>query len=133
MAFSPVARGALCGTLRDTSALGSNDIRRLFPRYQGENWAHNLQLVDAFCALAAETGVTPAQLSLGWVLARGEHLVAIPGTASLDHLAENVARAHWLPDAAVVARIDALFAPGAVAGARYPAGLQAQIDTEEFA
>lgn len=132
VAFSPVARGALCGTLRDTSALSPNDIRRQFPRYQGENWAHNLQLVGAFCGLAAETGVTPAQLSLGWVLAKGEHVVAIPGTASLDHLAENLARADWLPTAGMVARIDALFAPGTVAGARYPENLRPQIDTEEF-
>lgn len=133
VAFSPVARGALTGTLRDLGGLAPNDIRRNFPRYQGDNWAHNLALTDSFAAIAAESGVTPAQLSLGWVLAKGEHVVAIPGTASLDHLAENIARPDWLPDAAIVARIDTLFAPGAIAGPRYPAALQSQIDTEEFA
>lgn len=133
VAFSPVGRGALGGTLRDTAALTANDIRRAFPRYQGENWAHNLQLVDAFSALARDAGVTPAQLALGWVLAKGDHVVTIPGTASLDHLAENIARPDWLPSPELADQIDRLFAPGAVAGERYPAAMQAQIDTEEFA
>lgn len=133
VAFSPVGRGALCGTLRDPAALSAGDLRHHFPRYQGENWAHNLQLADRFAELAATQGVTPAQLAIGWVLAKGDHLVAIPGTSDPAHLAENIARADWLPDAATVGAVDALFAPGAVAGDRYPALLQAQIDTEEFA
>lgn len=133
VAFSPVGRGALGGVLRDPDMLPGSDLRRGFPRFQGENWAHNLQLIDRFDALAQAAGVTPAQLAIGWVLARGDHVIALPGTRSLDHLAENIARADWRPDDATVTQIDALFAPGAVAGPRYPAGLQATIETEEFA
>ena len=82
---------------------------------------------------AVEAGVSAAQLCIGWVLSRGDHVHAIPGTSNLAHVAENFARPDWLPDAALVARVDALFAPDAVAGGRYPAFLQEQIETEEFA
>ena len=133
VAFSPVGRGALGGVLRDPASLAAGDLRTVLPRYQGENWARNLALIDAFDAIAAECGVTPAQLAIGWVLSRGEHVIALPGTRSLDHLAENIARPDWRPAPEVVARIDALFTPGAVAGARYSPGLQATIETEEFA
>jgi aryl-alcohol dehydrogenase-like predicted oxidoreductase len=133
VAFSPVGRGALCGTLRDIASLDERDLRRPMPRFVGENWQANLKLIDAFVALASEAGVSPAQLSLGWVLARGEHVHAIPGTTNLDHLAENIARQGWRPDAALMARVDALFRPEAVAGNRYPDVLRAQVETEEFA
>ncbi|MBC2667033.1 aldo/keto reductase [Novosphingobium flavum] len=133
IAFSPVGRGALCGELRDVAGLYEGDLRRPMPRFIGENWAHNLELIDAFVAIAAELGVTPAQLSLGWVLAHGDHLHAIPGTTNLAHLAENVARMDWRPDAATVARINALFVPSAVHGHRYPEALRQQVETEEFA
>lgn len=133
VAFSPVGRGALGGVLRDPASLAAGDLRTVLPRYQGENWARNLALIDAFDAIAAECGVTPAQLAIGWVLSRGDHVIALPGTRSLDHLAENIARPDWRPAPEVVARIDALFTPGAVAGARYSPGLQATIETEEFA
>lgn len=133
VAFSPVGRGALGGVLRDPASLAAGDLRTVLPRYQGENWARNLALIDAFDAIAAECGVTPAQLAIGWVLSRGDHVIALPGTRSLDHLAENIARPAWRPAPEVVARIDALFTPGAVAGARYSPGLQATIETEEFA
>ena len=75
----------------------------------------------------------PLESAIGWVLSRGEHVIALPGTRSLDKLAENIARADWRPEADLVARIDALFAPGAVAGERYPPQLQVTIETEEFA
>lgn len=132
VAFSPVGRGALGGVLRDPEALTDSDFRRGQPRFQGENWTRNLQLIDAFDALARAAGVTPAQLAMGWVLSRGDHVIALPGTRSLDHLAENIARADWRPDAGLVARIDELFAPGVVAGGRYTAALQATVETEEF-
>ena len=133
VAFSPIGRGALGGTLRDPAGLPQGDLRHVLPRFQGENWAHNLRLVETFAALAAAVGVTPAQLAIGWVLSRGEHVIALPGTRSLDKLAENIARADWRPEPELVARIDALFAPGAVAGERYPPQLQVTIETEEFA
>lgn len=132
VAFSPVGRGSLCGSLRDPAGLPEGDLRKSWPRFVGENWAHNLALIDAFAAIAGRAGVTPAQLALGWVLSRGEHVVAIPGTASIAHLEENIARADWRPDAEVIAAIDALINQDTVAGARYPAAMQRTIDTEEF-
>lgn len=133
VAFSPVGRGALTGTLRDIAHLPERDLRHPMPRFIGENWQSNLQLIDAFVALAERAGVTAAQLSLGWVLAHGDHVHAIPGTTRLDHLAQNIARADWLPDAALVAQVDALFTPSAVAGHRYPEAQRSQVETEEYA
>ncbi len=133
VAFSPVARGALANGVRDPAALDASDIRPAMPRFQGANWAHNQRLIAQFNALAAEAGVTPAQLSLGWVLARGDHIVAIPGTAQIAHLDENIARADWTPSPALIARVDALINHQTVAGHRYSAAMQATIDTEDFA
>lgn len=133
VAFSPVGRGALCGTLRDAAGLPEKDLRHGMPRFQPGNWEKNLALIDAFAALAAGAGVTPAQLALGWVLTRGEHIVTIPGTTRIDHLEENIARADWLPGPELVAQVDALMPPGAAAGPRYSDPMQRQVGTEEFA
>lgn len=133
VAFSPVARGVLAGAVRDPATLIKEDLRRGMPRFKPENWPTNLALVDAFETIAAEQGVTPAQLSLAWVLSRGEHVVAIPGTAAIAHLEENFARRDWAIPAEVAARIDALFAPAAIAGPRYAPAAQASVSTEEFA
>lgn len=133
VAFSPVARGVLAGGLRDPGVLPEKDIRRAMPRFSHLNWASNLALVDAFNALAAEAGVTPAQLSLGWVLARGPHVHVIPGTASIAHLEENFATGDWRPSADLTARVDALINQQTVSGARYDPVTQRAIDTEEFA
>lgn len=133
VAFSPLGRGALANGLRDTSTLRPDDIRYTHPRFNAENWPHNLALVDGFSALAGEAGVTPAQLSLAWVLSRGEHVHVIPGTTSLTHLAENMARADWQPEQGLLDRVDALINRKSVAGPRYPAGMQNTIETEEFA
>jgi aryl-alcohol dehydrogenase-like predicted oxidoreductase len=133
VAFSPVARGMLANGLRDPESLPDRDLRKGWPRFTGENWAHNLALVDQFNAIAAEQGVTPAQLSLAWVLSRGDHIVTIPGTAVMAHLEENIARWDWEIPADVSARVDALINRHTVAGTRYPAAQQGTIDTEEFA
>jgi hypothetical protein len=133
VAFSPVGRGMLAGGVRDPAALVEGDLRRGMPRFSAENWPVNKALFDDFAALAAVAGVTPAQLALGWVLARGPHVVAIPGTASIAHLEENIARSDWRPDAALVARVDALVNQTTVAGHRYSPAMDASIDTERFA
>jgi aryl-alcohol dehydrogenase-like predicted oxidoreductase len=133
VAFSPVGRGMLTGRLRDPVTLPDGDLRKSWPRFKGENWAKNLELIDAFGIIATGAGITPAQLALGWVLAKGDHIVAIPGTANITHLEENIARPDWRPDAATIAAIDALINQSTVAGPRYPAAAQASIDTEEFA
>ncbi len=133
VAFSPVGRGVLANGVRDVAALGAKDLRRHMPRFNDANWPGNLALVDRFNAVAAKQGVTPAQLSLAWVISRGEHVVAIPGTANLAHLEENGARADWAPERKVLDELDALINQNTVAGPRYPEVIQRGIDTEEFA
>ncbi|MEN2786706.1 aldo/keto reductase [Sphingomonas qilianensis] len=129
VAFSPVARGLLAGAVRSAD-YAQHDIRAQMPRFTEPNLAHNLRAVDAYDALAAAHGMTPAQLSIAWTLARGEHIIPIPGTRSIHHLEEDVAAATMtLPDE-IFDQIDAIFAPGAIRGARYAAAMQAQIDTE---
>jgi aryl-alcohol dehydrogenase-like predicted oxidoreductase len=131
--FSPTARGFLAGAVRDPATLPEGDLRRSMPRFQGDNLRRNLELYERFEALAREAGCTPAQLSLAWVLSRGDHVIPIPGTTSLKHLGENFAARELEAAPAVLAEIDALFTPRAVGGARYPASTQAELDTEEFA
>jgi aryl-alcohol dehydrogenase-like predicted oxidoreductase len=108
------------------------EVRAAMPRFTGANLEHNLQAVAQFNALAVELGITPAQLSLGWVLAQGEDIVPIPGTASIAHLEEDVAAAAVTLDADAVAKVHAIFAEGAIRGTRYSPAMQAQIDTETF-
>ncbi len=129
VAFSPVARGLLAGSVR-TDDYVAGDIRRTMPRFVEPLLSRNLTIVDAFDRIAADCGVTPAQLALGWLLARAPHIVPIPGTRSIAHLEENVAAATLtLPDTALAA-VDALLPANALSGPRYPAAAQAQIDTE---
>ncbi len=132
VAFSPVGRGFLTGTLRDTSGFDAKDIRRGMPRFQAGHFGANLGLLDGLAALAAEAGCTPAQLSLAWLLARGEHVVPIPGTTSVAHLEENLGAAEVTLGPGLVARLDALINHHTVSGARYNAATQTEIDTEEF-
>lgn len=129
VAFSPVARGFLAGAVRSAD-YGPGDIRAHMPRFVEPNLAHNLTLFDRFARVAADAGVTPAQLSLGWVLAQGDHIVPIPGTRSIAHLDEDLAAASLTLAPEVLAAVDAIFAPGAVAGRRYSPAMQAAIDTE---
>jgi aryl-alcohol dehydrogenase-like predicted oxidoreductase len=102
------------------------------PRFNADNWPKNLALINTFNAIASENGVTPAQLALGWVHAKGDHIVSIPGTASIQHLEENIARWDWIPRIDLIDRLDALINQNSVAGPRYGAAMQQTIDTEEF-
>ena len=132
VAFSPVARGFLGGELRDVSALDPKDLRRTMPRFEPANYAANLALLDGFVAIAAGLRCTPAQLALAWVLSRGEHVLAIPGTTKIAHLRDNAAAADIGLSASTLAQLDALINPRSVAGGRYDAAAQAGVDTEEF-
>ena len=132
VAFSPVGRGFLCDAVRDVSALDAKDIRRGMPRFTPAHYAANLALLDGYRAVARRVGATPAQLALAWLLARGEHILPIPGTTSVAHLEENVAAAELALDAATLAELDALINRHTVQGARYNPATQAEIDTEEF-
>lgn len=129
VAFSPVARGMLAGAVRDEN-YAERDLRRTMPRFMGDRLRHNLATVDRFDALAKDAGMTPAQLSLAWVLAQGDHIVPIPGTTSLAHLEEDVAAATLPASADLIAAVDALFIPGAIQGARYSPEAQRSVDTE---
>jgi aryl-alcohol dehydrogenase-like predicted oxidoreductase len=130
VAFSPVGRGFLTDTLPDIHALDTKDIRRALPRFLPGQWPANVALHGKIAALAREHGVTMAQLSLAWVLSRGEHVLAIPGTTSLAHLHENLATP--LLPAAVLDALSALTPPGAAAGERYAAQGLREVDTEVF-
>jgi len=132
VAFSPLARGYLTGTLRDVSGFAANDIRRDMPRFEPLNYAANLRLLDGYRAIAAEVGCTPAQLALAWVLARGDHVIAIPGTRDRAHLRENLGGAAPVLSADVISRLDGLINESTVAGARYSPAAQAGVDTERF-
>jgi aryl-alcohol dehydrogenase-like predicted oxidoreductase len=129
IAFSPVARGMLAGAITNID-FAAGDIRIPMPRFQEPNFSHNLKLAERFNGVAAGLGITPAQLSLAWVLARSPQIIAIPGTRSIAHLEENVKAASITLPPEAIAAVDEIFAPGAVAGARYPAPVQKQIDTE---
>ena len=135
VAFAPLARGFLAGALHDPAdvdALDARDLRRAMPRFQGANFAANLRLLEEYAAIAEELGCTPAQLALAWLLAKGEHILPIPGTTRIDHLEENFGAAGVALGADSVARLDALINQRTVAGVRYNAAAQADIDTEEF-
>ena len=132
VAFSPVARGFLCGAPIDVNALDAKDIRRGMPRFAPDNHAANLKLLPPYHALAQEAGCTPAQLALAWLLHRGEHIIPIPGTTSVAHLTEDLGAADVKPSAAVMAKLDALINEKTVAGNRYGVQSQSEVDTEVF-
>ena len=133
VAFSPLAREFLCGTLRDMSRLDEKDIRRTMPRFSDENFPANLQLLDGFAAVADEVGCSMAQLALAWVLAKGDDIVPIPGTKNMAHMEENAGADAVTLDAATVAKLDDLIHHGNVIGGRYNAAAQSDVGTEEFA
>ena len=118
--YSPLGRGFLTGQLRSPDDFAEDDFRRHSPRFQGENFARNLQLVDRVKELADEKQCSPAQLALAWLLAQGDHIVPIPGTKKRERLAENLGAAAVELSAGDLARLDELAPAGAAAGARYP-------------
>jgi aryl-alcohol dehydrogenase-like predicted oxidoreductase len=132
VAFSPLGRGALAGLLRDPATLEESDLRTRMPRFNADNWPHNLALIDRLAALAQGAGITAAQLALGWVLSRGEHVHAIPGTTDLQHLADNHAAGSLDLPQDLLDSADALLNEGTVAGHRYHDAIRPTIDTEEF-
>jgi aryl-alcohol dehydrogenase-like predicted oxidoreductase len=131
VAFSPVGRGALANGIPDTFSKG--DLRATYPRFTGENWQKNKALIAQFTQLAESHGMTAAQLSLSWVLAQGDHIVAIPGTTQQTHLAENIACWDQPLNPAIVQQVDALVNRHTVSGPRYPEVAQVTVTTEEFA
>ena len=129
--FSPLGRGFLSGTVTTTDGMRPDDFRRLLPRFQGEDLQRNLALVSRLEALAAARGCTASQLSLAWILAKGDDLVPIPGTKRRTYLESNAAAADIVLSVAEIAELDAAFPIGAAAGARYPASLAQMVDAKK--
>jgi aryl-alcohol dehydrogenase-like predicted oxidoreductase len=119
VAYSPLGRGFLSGRIRSTEDLAEDDFRKFHPRFQGENFQRNLDLVAQVDALAAEKGVTPGRLALAWVLARGDDVVPIPGTTRAAHLEENVGALDVELTQDDLDRLERAFPAGATAGDRY--------------
>jgi aryl-alcohol dehydrogenase-like predicted oxidoreductase len=132
VAFSPLGRGFLSGTLQSPEELHESDIRRTMPRFQPLAFEHNTRLLAPLGTIAARIGCTRAQLAIAWVLAQGNHVIAIPGTTKVAHLEENQEAGAVRLDAATLIELDAIFLPGNVEGARYPPATQAENDTEDF-
>jgi aryl-alcohol dehydrogenase-like predicted oxidoreductase len=119
VAYSPLGRGFLSGTINSPADLAADDYRRNSPRFQGENFAKNLQLVAQVKAIAAEKGRTPSQLALAWLLAQGEDIVPIPGTKRRTYLEENVAAVEIVLTPEDLRRINEVAPQGIAAGDRY--------------
>jgi len=118
--YSPLGRGFLTGAIAKPEDFAADDYRRHTPRFQGENFAKNLELMRKVVEIAARIGCTPGQLALAWVLAQGDDLVPIPGTKRRSYLEENVAAVDAVLTRSQLAEIDAVFPAGIAAGTRYP-------------
>ncbi len=132
VAFSPVARGFLCGPL-DVNALDAKDIRRMMPRFAPDNYAANLKLLTTYNLLAKEAGCSPSQMALAWLLGKGEHILPIPGTTRVEHLTDDLGALNVKLSADMVARLDALINEKTVVGERYNPQGTSEVDTENFA
>ena len=132
VAFSPVARGAFGGELRDLSVLAEKDLRRAMPRFSADNWPRNLQLIEGFDAIAAREGMAPAQLALAWVLSTGDNVIAIPGTTNLRHARINFSAGDLAVGEETLREVGQLINQGTVSGHRYPTVMRGTIDTEDY-
>ncbi|NJC87279.1 MAG: aldo/keto reductase [Desulfuromonas sp.] len=128
VAYSPLGRGFLTGELKSPDDFSADDYRRNSPRFQGENFRKNLELVERIKAIAAHKGITPGRLALAWVLAQGEDIVPIPGTKRRKYLQENIAASAVAISAAEMAEIAEALPKGAVSGERYPASMMTFIN-----
>jgi aryl-alcohol dehydrogenase-like predicted oxidoreductase len=128
VAYSPLGRGFLAGQIKRFEDLAADDYRRHSPRFQGENFARNLELVKRVESLAREKGCTASQLALAWVLAQGDDVVPIPGTKRRKYLEENVAASEISLSSADKKRIDEVAPRGAAAGERYPAAMMGSVN-----
>jgi len=132
VAFSPLGRGYLTGTPPVPSLFSPSDIRTAMPRFQEPHWSLNLAVHAKLPALAAAAGISCAQLCLGWLLSRGPHLIAIPGTTNINHLHDNVGAGSISVPAESLDQLDKLIDFTTISGARYSNSTQYEIDTEEM-
>ncbi len=127
VAYSPLGRGFLTGAFKSPDDFAADDYRRQSPRFQGENFKRNLELLDKVRQLAAEAGITASQLALAWVLAQGEDIVPIPGTKRRKYLEENAAAAELSLAPGLVEALQEVFPLDAAAGDRYTPAMQALV------
>ena len=127
VAYSPLGRGFLTGQIRSPEDFEEGDYRRFTPRFQGENFQRNLDLVDRIREMADRKGCTAAQLALAWVLAREEHILPIPGTKRRKYLDENLGALDVELTLSDLEEIDAIFPTGAASGLRYPAEMMSAV------
>ncbi|MEO6598832.1 MAG: aldo/keto reductase [Polyangiaceae bacterium] len=127
LAYSPLGRGFLTGQIKKFEDFDADDYRRLSPRFQGEHFQKNLDLVARIGELARARGVAPSQLALAWVLARSPNIVPIPGTKRRKYLEENLGAAELTLDAKDLTQLEAACPIGAAAGARYPETMMATL------
>ena len=132
VAFSPVARGYLCGVPIDVAALDEKDIRRSMPRFSAANFAGNQTLLPAYHVLARQAGCSPSQLALSWLLHKAPHIIPIPGTTSVPHLLDDLGAAEVVLSSDVMNALDRLINQHSVQGERYSAQSSAEVDTETF-
>ena len=126
VAYSPLGRGFLTGRFKKNEDLAEDDVRRLHPRFEGENFNRNLHLAETVQLMAREKGCTPAQLALAWLMTRGEDIVSIPGTKRVHDLEENLGAIEVEFTQDEMRRLESAFPLGAAAGERYqPAGMRA--------
>jgi len=128
VAYSPLGRGFLSGTITSTDALDAGDYRRATPRFQAENLRSNIGLLRELDAVAAQVGSTAAQVALAWVLAQGDDIIPIPGTKRVRHLEQNAAATAIGLNAGQLARLDMAFPPGVASGERYPETMMQSVD-----
>jgi aryl-alcohol dehydrogenase-like predicted oxidoreductase len=126
--YSPLGRGFLTGAIRRPEDFAADDYRRASPRFQGDNFAKNLAIVEKVKAFASDVGCTPGQLALAWVLAQGDDLVPIPGTKRRKYLEENIGALDVRLTPQQLAELDAVFPSGVAAGTRYPAAMMGALN-----
>jgi aryl-alcohol dehydrogenase-like predicted oxidoreductase len=128
VSYSPLGRGFLSGEIKKFEDLPEDDWRRTNPRFQGENFAKNLQLVEKLEEIAEEKNVTASQMALAWVLAQGQDIVPIPGTKRRKYLEQNAAAADVILSQEDLARIEDVFPKDAVSGLRYPEAMMSSVN-----
>jgi hypothetical protein len=132
VAFSPVGRGFLCGAPIDVNALDAKDVRRAMPRFAPAANAANQQLLAPYTALAEQAGCTPSQLALAWLLHKSPHIIPIPGTTSVAHLQDDLGADAIALRPETLSAVEALINQHTVAGDRYNAQANSEVDTEVF-
>ena len=132
VAFSPVARGFLCGQQIDVAALDAKDIRRSMPRFLPENFAINQKLLPAYHAIAQDVGCSPSQLALAWLLHKAPHIIPIPGTTSVAHLFDDLGAVRVSLSDQFINQLEDLINHRSVQGKRYNEQSNSEVDTENF-